>query len=221
MKKADTERFIQWKLAKALSGPKNQEPPRTSHPELSGLQPLKWFNKFHEVGVAINNKGNEGTGNIDILARRKGGRESEFVVFEVKRGGVNAVEKTFTQALRYAIALYIEANDPNLDGQNEDNDREKKRKENRGFYRKAFGCNGDSILKFSAVIVMEDTPRIRAEVSRVLAECKIAADDPELFIEPRYVGALLFTKTKVGDVEKYQWKWHPEGWDPSKNIPHK
>ena len=171
--------------------------------------------------MSINNKGNEGTGNIDILARRKGGRESEFVVFEVKRGGVNAVEKTFTQALRYAIALHIEANDPNLDGQNEDNDREKKRKENRGIYRKAFGCNGDSSLKISAVIVMEDTDKIRDKVSKVLAGYRTAADDPELFVDPRYVGALLFTKIKVGRVEKYQWKWHPEGWDPRKQTPQK
>jgi hypothetical protein len=176
------EREIQWQLANAL-GDGKLEPFRN-------LQPVTWCKRFTEIGVSVTISGKAATGNIDLLVRRSG---RGFLVFEVKAPGKTDIEATLQQALRYATALHIEANE----GTSKDLEN----------YNSVFGSNSKKELKIGAVIVMQNKPKVSREAAKIITQyCSVRGDS-----KIDRLGVLLydFDGSKVTG-----WKWLNDDCDP-------
>lgn len=183
----EDEREIQWQLANALRNPK-------THPgaeALRNLSPVTWCGRFNEIGVSINLEGKAGTGNIDLLVRRRGG----FLVFEVKRPTIKVnVEGALHQALRYAAALHVEANEDS---------------NHRRIYRQVFGASGDRRLNIGAVVVLQDLPEIEKDALRILPKDWPPAKG---VLRTDRLGVLLYDFSSA-EKKIVGWRWLP-GWDP-------
>ena len=185
------EREIQWQLAEQLDN-------ITTGP-LKNLSTVRWVGCPTEIGVSLTAKGNIGTGTIDLLVRRRSGgkKGAQFLVFEVKRPGKAAKPKpTLIQAIRYAVALHVEANE---------------NEKTRRCYRTAFGSRKEANLLFGAVIVMENTPDNREAGEKALKQLNPHAD-PTHNAKADRLGMLLYTwnnETK----RAHSWTWLKEG-DP-------
>lgn len=181
----DNEREIQWQLADALKRPTDEA--------LRRLQPVTWNGRFTEVGVAVNEAGNPSTGNIDLIVRRGDGGNRGFLVFEIKKPGCTSIESALKQAIRYATALAIEAND---DG-----------KDNLVRYHRAFGSRGKVAMPIGAVVVLEDCPKVRKEGPTVLQRYWKTRGKSKI----DRIGLLLYKKNENGLT--YEWL---ENWDARK-----
>lgn len=122
---AKNEREIQWQLAQALL-----DDPKEPDDALRNLSPVIWNGCFTEIGVSVKLTGASGTGNIDLVVRRRNGRQAGFLVCELKTTGETDVELALKQALRYASALNHEANEGDAD--------------NLKNYRAVFGSKGEN-----------------------------------------------------------------------------
>jgi hypothetical protein len=190
--KADNEKEIQWQLADALLSD-------TVGP-LKHLRPLTWNKLFTEIGVSVAETGEPGTGNIDLLVRRLGGAQGAgFLVFELKKPGEKGVEAALQQALRYAMALHIEANDCK-----ESKERDL---ENRGNYRTVFGSRGNAKLKMGAVVVLENTETVKSKALEILAQYGGQLKGSRV----DRIGMLLYGFDKK-ERKVTSWEWLP-GWD--------
>lgn len=179
--KSDNEREIQWQLAQELKSD-------TKGP-FKNLQPVTWNGRFTEIGVSITMHGNLGTGNIDLVVRRKRG----FLVFELKKPGDSEIEDALTQASRYAIALNIEANEGG--------------KENLKNYRAVFGARGDSELNIGAVAVLEDNEAVRKKAHEILPLFRGNTNNTRV----DRIGVLLY-KFDKNEGKVTSWEWLPK-WD--------
>jgi len=187
--KENSEREIQWILADALKAPGKPE-------VLERMKPVTWNGRFVEIGVSINKKGNPGTGNIDLLVIRRGGNQgSRFLVFELKNPGDTNVKAALDQAIQYATALSVEANDGG--------------KENQKLYNRVFDSNGVGKLVIGAVVVLEDCAKVRSDAPAILK----AYWDNRGASKIDRLGLLLYKKEGL----RYTWSWL-DGWDARQNM---
>jgi hypothetical protein len=185
--KSGNEREIQWQLANALKSEKTGA--------LRDLKPVTWNGLFTEVGVSIKSGGTPGTGNIDLVVRCSKGARG-FLVFELKKPKNINIEAALAQALRYAIALNIEANDS---------------ERHQETYRKVFGAGGKKKLKIGAVAVLEEDRKgeVKKKAGKFLNELLAKPYDRKLIDR---IGVLLY---KFDGEKAGSWKWL-EGWDARK-----
>lgn len=179
----ENERDIQWQLANAIRDTK-LEPFRN-------LQPVTMCKRFTEIGVSVKISGKAATGNIDLMVRRKGGG---YLVFEVKAPREKDVKKPLQQALLYATALHIEANEGKL-----------KDLEN---YHSVFGAKRKEKLKIGAVIVIKNSPEIRREAEDIITQYSNDRGGSKI----DRIGVLLYD---FEDRKVTGWTWLPR-WDPRK-----
>jgi len=189
---AENEREIQWQLADALRS--------TRHAALRHLQPVTWNSCFTELGVAVNLKGESGTGNIDLAVRRGKGGQRGFLMFELKKPGENEVEIALQQALRYATALNWEANTESED--------------NRRNYHSVLGSGARNFLKIGAVVVLEDDDRgiVRRNAPDILKNYWAERGDSQI----DRLGVLLYKFDREHN-KVTSWKWL-DWWD-ARNKP--
>ena len=192
--KKKNEREIQWQLAHVLTNDK-------THVALEWMAALAWNGLFHEVGVSVNKDGVFGKkpGNIDLLVRRGRGFGSGYLVFEVKKPRNTDVQAALKQALRYATALDIEANTPDDEV-------------NRANYRLVFGATGTKILNIGAVLVMEDSDKVRKVAPELLQQACRERGASKI----DRLGLLLYTYDEKHD-KATSWDWLP-GWDATKPM---
>jgi hypothetical protein len=115
-------------------------------------------------------------------------------VFELKKPGVTKVEEALQQALRYATALDIEANEG--------------KQENRENYHTIFGSKGKGRLEIGAVVVLEDKGKIRRDAPAILQQYWAEHGDSKI----DRIGMLLY---KFDQNKVKSWEWLP-GWDARK-----
>lgn len=187
--KGPLEREIQWQLADYLA--------TTTTGAAKYLQPVYWLEAPTEIATSITRESNVGTGNIDLVLRRLGGSVgARFLVLELKGIGKTDVRGAISQAIRYAVAIHIEANDGD---------------KARADYRTVLGSSGSEPLKFGAVAAVEDTNENR-ELARLALQ--------ELMPPPKAkvdcLGVLLYRWDPAARTAT-DWRWL-EGWDPRKPI---
>lgn len=185
------EREIQWQLAAALTARNKGLGPTA----LTMLTAVTWNGVFHEVGVCINKEGKLGEkpGNIDLVVRRGNTPgKNGYLVFEVKKQKERNIEAALRQALRYATALQIEANENQQSCAN---------------YHAVFGATEKEALKIGAVAVLENSTAVKTKALRLLPQ--LWADRGESKIDR--LGVLLYEFDRVQKKVVF-WEWLP-GWD--------
>jgi hypothetical protein len=182
--KENSEREIQWILADAL-----QASPKPA--ALKGMKPVTWNGLFVELGVSVNEAGKSATGNIDLLVRRRGGKQGgRFLVFEIKKPGFSEIEKALDQAIRYATALSVEANDGD--------------EKNLSRYNRVFDSRGRAKLVIGVVAVLADCEKVREYAPNILQAYWNDRADSRI----DRLGLLLYKK----EGPQYTWSWL-DGWD--------
>jgi hypothetical protein len=126
------------------------------HPLLRNLSPVAPAGFMMEIPAPVAASGalTDGTGNIDLLLRTGRGRNSRFVVCELKKPGAAIDPYTvLRQAIRYATALCVEVN--GIEGAIAP--------ANPALYRKLYGASGNSKLRFGAMAAIDaqNEPRVR------------------------------------------------------------
>lgn len=192
---------------------------------LTNLRPVMPFGFPTELATVVDRLGNAAkTGNMDILARtvqgsRRGG--GEFVVMELKqpRLALSQVPKAFRQAIGYAAALTVEANDfgspPGDDPVHS--------------YRRLFAPPTKAStkspnyagkpVKVHAVVVLPESCEARAESE--LEKLDLGVDPrPMVGGQEMGVGVLLYNAARVGAKQEWElgrsfrWISHAGSWQP-------
>jgi hypothetical protein len=184
----DMEREVQWQLARAVRAQNRLQ-------EFENLLPVLWMGVPTEIGTCLTAAGQLGIGTLDLLARRRGGRAgARFVVFEVKgptHNTENEIIYSLRQAVRYALALSIEANANPTTKAN---------------YRTAFQAGGNAALSFRAAAVIHDPKHgDNTEVrQRALAALRMFAPPQGALVD--LVGLLLYS-WDAQEQKAYNWRW--------------
>jgi hypothetical protein len=214
---AQPELQVQLQLVQRLYRSKKQ-----LEPELANLQPVMPFGFPTELATVVDRVGNPATGNMDILARTVQGRRSDggaFVVMELKEPNLKSsdVPKAFRQAIGYAAALTVEANDLESTPLGGD----------AAPYRRLFGPNKKRNAKppdyvgkpvsVHAVVVLPE--RLRGTADRELDRLELRTDPPpNVGRRAMSVGVLLYeavnheTEWKLG--HSFSWIDHAGSWRP-------
>lgn len=169
-----------------------------AHDVLAGLQPALIAGYPAAVQTWISADGKPETSSIDVVACNTGSLGDPFLVFELKRPGEDSPAIALEQAIRYAMAMDLEAND--------------NQKATQTKYRTLLGSKGDARLRFGAVAVVEGTEQNQSLAKAALADFKAPASGDAVSACAHTVSVLFYD----WDQEKNQatnWRWL-EGSDP-------